>query len=179
MQSRKTTTKTFRLETEILEALKKVARREGVSENALVQSLLLQRVKADPFIRAFPYIILSRRSFAPILGMTNPDGLEIVGLDLGKRNFAFARELYESMGTELTFSNYLTDVLDRQAHWFQIEGANTKPERMTLRHEYGMKWSLFLKSFLMGAYELVSRDKLKIGVTEAYVGLELPKGSPI
>jgi len=75
------------------------------------------------------------------------------------------------------FSNYLADVLDKQAHWFQIEGFNTKPERLTLRHDCGLKWSLFLKSFLTGAYEVVSRDRLKISVTEAYVSVEVPKES--
>ncbi len=177
VQNRKSATKAFRLDANLLEGLTTVARREGVSENAFVQDLLSQRVKADPLIRAFPYIVLSRRSFAPILGITNQDGLEMVGLDLGRRNFAYARELYESGGMKLDLSEYMMEVLDKQAHWFETEGVNSRPERMTLRHEYGLKWSLFLKSFLIGAYEVVSHDKLTIGVTDAYVSIELPKAA--
>jgi hypothetical protein len=57
-------------------------------------------VKADPLIDAIPYVLLSRRTLLHILGSTNPDGLEIVGAELGKRNFTLARELCESVGRE-------------------------------------------------------------------------------
>jgi hypothetical protein len=175
MESRKSEIKSFRLDAETLRGLRTVARRQGVTANAFVQNLLSQRVKVDPLIRAFPFIVLSKRSFVPIVGLTNPDGLEMVGLDLGRKNFAFARELFESTGTELDFLQYTTEVLDGQAHWFETEGVNSKPERMTLRHDYGIKWSLFVKSFLTGAYEVVSRDRMKLGIADTYVSIELPK----
>jgi hypothetical protein len=174
MQSRKSEVKAFRLDSELLKGVRTVARREGVSESAFVQNLLSHRVKADPLIRAFPFIVLSRQSFVQIIGMANPDSIEFVALDLGKRNFAFARELFESVGTDLGFSQYLTEVLDGQAHWFGTEGVNSRPERITLRHEFGIKWSLFLESFLTGAYEVVSHNRIKIGVADAYVSIELP-----
>jgi len=104
MESLKSKIKSFRLNTEMLRGIRAAARREGVSENAFVQNLLSQRVKADPLIRAFPYIVLSRKSFMPILGATNTDGLEVAGFDLGRSNFSLARELYESVGMELGFS---------------------------------------------------------------------------
>lgn len=37
-----------------------------------------------------------------------------------------------------------------------------------------MKWSLFLKSYLAGAYEAVTREKIKLTLNESYVGVELP-----
>lgn len=175
MQRRKSATSSFRFDAELIEGLKKAAKHEGVSENSFVESVLSRRVRADPIIHAFPYIILSRRSFVPILGTSDPDSLELVASELGKRNFAFARELYGSSGTTLGFSQYLIEVLGEQAHWFETEGVNSMPERMTLRHEYGLKWSLFLKSFLTGAYEVVSHDRMKTSLTDAYVGIELPK----
>ena len=154
--------------------MKKIARREEVSENSFVQSVLTHRMKADPLIRAFPYVVLGRRTLVQILGTTNPDGLELAAFDLGKRNFALARELYESMGAELGFSQYLSEVLDTQARWFDTEGTESKPERLTLRHECGNKWSFFLSSFLTGAYQVVSHEKVKTVPNEAYVGIELP-----
>jgi hypothetical protein len=33
---------------------------------------------------------------------------------------------------------------------------------------------LFLESFLTGAYEVVSHNRIKIGVADAYVSIELP-----
>ncbi len=60
----------------------------------------------------------------------------MVGFDLGETNFALARVLYESMGAELGFKQYIEEVLDDQARWFVAEGVNIKPERMTLESDF-------------------------------------------
>jgi hypothetical protein len=39
---------------------------------------------------------------------------------------------------------------------------------------HGMKWSLFLKSYLMSAYEAVSRDALQISIEDPYIRMEFP-----
>lgn len=174
MGSRKSAIRAYRLDLELIEGLKKAARREGVSENSFVQNTLSQRVTANPLIHAFPYIVLSRRTIVPILGTTNADGLELVAFDLGRRNFALVRELYGSVGKEMGFLEYLTEVLDKQARWFEVEGVEEKPERVTLYHECGMRWSLFLKSFLTAAYEVISREKIRVVLNDTYVSLELP-----
>ncbi|HEV2226396.1 MAG TPA: hypothetical protein VGR56_06280 [Nitrososphaerales archaeon] len=174
MQSRKSTTRAYRLDIGLVEGLKKVARREGVSENSFVQNLLTRRVNTDPLVHAFPYVVLSRHTLIPILGSTNRDVLEMAGLELGKRNFILARELYESAGRKLDFVEYLSEILDKEAHWFEVEGAENRPERPTLRHECGMKWSLFLRAYLTGAFELASREKTKMTLNDSYVSLELP-----
>lgn len=174
MKSRKSATRAYRLDVETIEGLKKVARREGISENSLVQNLLARRVEVDPLIRALPHLVLSRRTLLLVLGSTNQDGLEIAGLELGNRNFALARELYESVGRELSFMNYVVEILGKEAQWFEVEGAEDKPERLTFRHECGMKWSLFLRAYLAGAFEVVSHDNARIIVNESYVGMELP-----
>jgi hypothetical protein len=174
VRSRKSATRAYRLDAELIEELKKVAKREGVSENSYVENLLAQRIRASPLIRAFPYIVISRRTLLPILGSANSDGLELAGMDLGKKNFALAKELYESLGRELTFTKFLVEILDKEARWFEVEGAEDRPERLTLRHECGMKWSLFLKSYLTSAYELISREKIKLTPNESYVSVELP-----
>lgn len=175
MKSRKSATRAYRLDVELIEGLKKAARREGVSENSFVQNLLARRVKADPLIHAFPYVVLSRRVLTPILGSTNPDGLEMVGLDLGKKNFALAKELYESTGRELGFTEYLVEILSKEAQWFEVEGVEDKPEKLSLRHECGVKWSLFLKSYLTSAYEVISREKIQMTISDAWITIELPR----
>lgn len=174
MQSRKSATRAYRLDVELIEGLNKAATREGVSENSFVQNLLTRRVKADPLIHAFPSVVISRRTLLSILGSTNPDALEMAGLDLGKRNFTLARELYESVGRELGFSEYLGEILGKEAQWFEVEGAEEKPERLTLRHECGMKWSLFLRSYLSGAFEMVSHEKIEMTLNDLYVSVKLP-----
>jgi hypothetical protein len=175
MQNRKSEVRAFRLDGELLGRLQAIANRERISENALVQRILSMWVSSDIARHAIPHITLGGPSFTRILGMTNRDGLEVIGADLGKRNFAYIKELHESSGIDMGFVKYMIDVLDRQAHWFKIEGADSKPERLTLRHDYGARWSLFLNNYLAGAYQVVSRDRLKIGISDTYIGLEFPK----
>ena len=109
------------------------------------------------------------------MGSTNPDGLEMVGLDLGKKNFALAKELYESTGRELGFTEYLVEILSKEAQWFEVEGVEDKPEKLSLRHECGVKWSLFLKSYLTSAYEVISREKIQMTISDAWITIELPR----
>jgi hypothetical protein len=175
MQNRKSEVRAFRLDGELLVRLQAIAKREGISENALVQNILSQWVSSDLARHAIPYITLGGPSFTQILGMTNRDGLEVIGADLGKRNFAYIKELHESSGIDMSFVRYMIDMLERQGHWFKTEGTDSKPERLTLRHEYGTKWSLFLNNYLTGAYQVVSRDRLKIFISDTYIGLEFPK----
>lgn len=174
MKNRSSEVKAFRLDAELLKAVKTIAKREGISENAFVQSVLWQRVRADLLIRAFPIVALSGQSLAQILSTSNPNLLDIAALELGRRNFGLVRELYASVGTDMDFARYLGEVLDKQARWFELEGVNVNPQRITLRHNYGMKWSLFLRSFLISAYEVVSDDKMKIGITDTFLSVEFP-----
>lgn len=176
MQRRKSATRAYRLDIELIEGLKKAARKKGLSENSFVQNLLARRVEADLLNDAIPYVLLSRRTLLHILGSTNQDELEMVGLELGSRNFAFARELYESAGRDLGFQEYLIEVLGKEAKWFEVEAGEGMLERLTLRHECGIKWSLFLGSYLASAFGVVSHEKPMMILNDSYVGVQLPPG---
>jgi hypothetical protein len=168
MQRKKTEVRSFSLDSELLRNLKVAARREGVSENAFVEGLLSDRVRIDPVYHAVQSIVLDKQTFSSVLGMTHSEGLDIVGYNLGKSGYTLARELYQSNGVELGFVEYITWVLQK-AGWFEIEGAEVRPERITLHHAFGPKWSGFVKSYLEGAYEVVSRERLQMEAAESYV----------
>jgi hypothetical protein len=107
--------------------------------------------------------------------MTDANGLDIIGSERGKRVFSLVREVFESTDVELDFPQYLSKVLGEEARWYRVEGALTKPERITLVHGYGPKWSVFLKAYLSSAYEIVSRNKLELSSANDYVSVRLPK----
>jgi hypothetical protein len=174
VQSPKRLIKSFRLRADILQMLRIAARRHGVTENALVESLLESRLRVDPIIEAFDVISLGRNTFMQIIGMANVDGLEMIAFNEGKRSFLMAKQLFESNDMGLNFFQYLTEILEG-AGWFRVEGALVKPELITLYHGCGIRWSSFLKSFLSGAFEVVSREKLKIDITNEFVSIQFPK----
>lgn len=170
--------KAFRLDVSLIQMLERASRRSKVTESIFVRDVLGRRLKIDPLIPAIRGISLSQETFQSILGTTSPDGLEMLGSNLGKKNFSLVRGLFESNDRRLTFLEYLIDILDYEGMWFKVEGTpNEKAETITLRHEYSKKWSLFLKSYLASAYEVVSRDKLQIDVKDAFVIVRFPKSA--
>jgi hypothetical protein len=165
----------FRLDRGLLQTLLVSAKRHGISENALAEAILARYLKVDPLREPFDYICVGRETFTLILGMTDANGLEIAGAEQGKRAYSLAKELYESNGTSLGFRRYVVEILGEEAHWFRTEGAFVKPERITLHHRYGNKWSKFLRTYMSSAYEAISRDKLELTATDRYITLRLPE----
>jgi hypothetical protein len=74
------------------------------------------------------------------------------------------------------FLEYLVEILGKEARWFEVGGAEVRPERLTLKHECGMKWSLFLRSYLSSAFGVVSHEKPKMTLNDSYVSVRLPPG---
>jgi hypothetical protein len=119
---------------------------------------------------------VGEETFVSILSTSNLDSLEIDGFALGKKNFSLARELLESVGIQITFIQFLVKILGKEGGWFTVEGNVTESsERITLRHRHGEKWSLFLKSYLSGAYEVFRIGGPEIGVKDNILKIRFPK----
>ena len=159
----RTRIRSYRLDLNLIEQLRKAASKEGISENNFVTGILQRRTRIDPLIPAFKGIILSDEILRAIISTSNADTLELSGFNLGKETFMLARELFRSHEMELTFTELLIDILDDQLRWFNVEGNLTeKSEGVTIRHAYGVKWSVFVKSFLIGAHTVVSKEILEV-----------------
>lgn len=167
--------RSFRLSRSLLGLLRVAARQHGISENALAEKILERYLSVEPMIQGFDYVAVGKDTFASILGMSDANGLEITGAERGWKAFSLAKELFESVNIRLAFPQYLSEILGGQARWFRVEGMNVNPERITLQHSYGLKWSGFLKSYLSSAYELASRNKLELTVSSDYVGVRFPR----
>ena len=174
MQSRKEV-RAFRLDTRILQMISMSAKLHGVSENALVEGILARNLRFEPVARTFDYISVGKETFALILGMSNSAGLELVGAERGKPAYSLARELFESNGIELSLQQYTSEILGEGARWFRPEGTLVRPERMTLQHGYGPKWSEFLSAYLSSAFEVVSHGKLDMVSAADYVAFRFPE----
>lgn len=153
------------------------AKLRGITESALVESVLERYLTIDPMVQGFDYIGIGKETFTSMLGMTSTDGLELVGGERGKKAYSLARELFESNDLKLGFPLFVSEILGREAHWFRTEGAFVKPERITLQHSYGSKWSDFLEAYLSSAYEAVSRSKLEMTSAADYVTIRFPEAT--
>jgi hypothetical protein len=167
--------RSFRLDANVIQMLKAGARRRRISDTAFAEGILEQRLKAEPFIEAFDSAVLGKSTLGSILSATDSSSLEIAGFEQGKRNFALARELFESNGVDLSLPSYVDDILGKQARWFGVEGIHARPERISLYHRYGLSWSGFLKSYLSGAFEVISRNRLEASIANDFVSIRFPK----
>lgn len=168
--------KAFRLEEHLILKLERAARRLLLSENMYVTQVLTKALRVDSLIPALGRIALGGETFASVLSTANPDSLEVDGFALGKKNYSLVRELLESIGCQVTFIQFLVNILAEEGGWFKVEGNVTEnSERVTLRHGYGEKWSCFLKSYISGAYEVLSLGKLQIDIKGNILKIHFPK----
>ncbi len=169
-----TVTRSFRVDDKLLRDLERLARKYGQTENQLVVSWLSWRIGFDPLMPTFDGLMLSTEVFESILDGCNAHVLEIRGLELGKKHFVMSRTLFEAEGKQLTFVKYVKEILSRRARWFRIEGDIEEASReLILTQKLGIRWSVFLKGFLTGAYESTPRMRLTVEITDTTLRVRL------
>ena len=157
----KTRTKTYRFDVRLIEALGRGAKRAQMTENAFVSELLTDR------------LMMSSDTFRTVLSAANADELEAVASEVGQRHAQLVHELYESNDRILTFQEFIMEVLARHSNWFHIEGnKGSARHSITLRHTFGLMWSVFVRGYILSASSIFSKDKIVIEVADQFVRIE-------
>lgn len=167
-------TRSFRLDKKLLQNVARLARKYGMTENHLVTSWLVWRIGFDPLIPTFDGLLLTTETFQSILGTCDIDSIETIAFELGKKHFTMAKTLFEASGVQLTFRMFMAEILSSRARWFTIEGGDETeaPRQLLLQHKLSIKWSIFLKGYLSGAYESMSHGRLNTTLTENFIRLK-------
>lgn len=170
-----TVNRSFRLDETLLRDLSKAAKKYGLTENHLVASWLAWRMSIEPLIPVFEEVMMSTETLESILNACNVDPLEIAAFELGKRHFATAKALFEAGEKQLTFVKFVDEFMGKRAHWFRVVSGETgeTSQELILQHRFGAKWSVFLKGFLIGAYEAGTRRQLAVETTDSLLRLKL------
>jgi hypothetical protein len=154
-----------------------MAKKYGLSESQLVSNWLTSRASFDPMVPTFDIVSLGRDTFKSILGTTDTNALEIVGWEFGRQHFTRIKALFESADQPLTLLTYLTRFLGELAHWFRTEGETGEARReIIFHHDMAIRWSVFLKGYISGAYAAISLDSLAIEAGDHYVRVKFPPG---
>lgn len=174
MQERKRTrVKGFRFDIDVLEGLKKMAKHANMTVNEYVVEMVKNRLLVYPLIPAFDGLWLDAEEIRSILGTGNADTLEIVGSEMAQKNFSLILTLYGANKIQLDFRKFVIDVLGTYCNWFRVEGEETQ-QWLTLRHQYGPKWSAYTKAYLTSAYSMISKGRLKVEITDQLIQIEFP-----
>jgi hypothetical protein len=170
--------RTFRFNKSLLETLRISAKRHGLTENALAERTLTLALRADVIADTFGHVGFSRETFSSIMDAADSNLLVTAGAERGRQAFMLATESFESNGLQLGFIQFVSEILGEEAGWFRVEGATVKPERISLQHGFGLKWSEFLGSYVASAYQAVAQDKLGITTNREYVSIRFKDALP-
>jgi len=165
----KTRTKTYRLSLITIDQLNIACKRSNMTENELVNETLTGRLFIDPLIPTFRWISLDSETMSRLLAAANVDVLETAASELAQRNFPIIRQLYRASERPLEFREFCTILLAQLGGWFHVEGHANNVNKLIFYHQYGLKWSRFLKPYLTTAYSTISKGKLDIEIDERFI----------
>jgi hypothetical protein len=160
---KKTILRTIRLDKDLDEALDKDAEEHGVSENALISSILAKYIDWDRYSEKFGRVSLPSEALKAIIEATEQEKLSTAAEDFAASvpkdyiMFHYRKLDVEACLLHLSF-------LSRYAGMFKYD-VQIEQERnytVTIHHKFGEKWSYWL------------RESISIGLFKNVLGI-LPK----
>jgi hypothetical protein len=146
-----TVLKTFRYARHLNLALEKEAEAKGLSPNALVSMIFTKYTNWDRYAEKFGFVSITHETLRFLLSSVDVERLATAaqesGAEVPKEAVMF---WYKKMNVD-TFLSYLENICrygGQSKYDCQISGDNYT---ITLRHEFGMKWSYWLKYSLDAA----------------------------
>ncbi len=160
--------KSFRISEDALEALREEARSETLSLNTLVNQLLVNYAQSGKYFKRTNAVTLTRQTFGELVNDLSEDIIIKAGQNAGK---TAPQVLITSKYGKITVGHviaYLHD-LSSYANWFEYTEKNEgEHSTITLMHEMGRNWSLFIAHYLAEAFAAAG-CKAKYEVADRYV----------
>ena len=158
-KGKKTSTVSFRINTEYDEALRAEAEEKKVSMNTLVNQIFGEYVDWNKYVRRFGTIILSREAFKLLLDSLDNDKINTLAIDIATKA---PREFILFKWKEIDHSHVIGFIKMFFEHCgygqYDHQVTESKVNKFSIRHELGKKGSIFLKTYL----ETVIRDTLRV-----------------
>jgi hypothetical protein len=144
----KTLIRTIRISKALDALLRKDAKTKRITVNALISSIMTKYAEWDRYNERFGVISIKRDAFRSILGMIEDDKIIRVSKEIGAQIPKQFILFWFKKTTLETYLEYMSLVC-RYAEFAQYEvdtdGTNYT---MTLLHDLGENWSLFLKNWI-------------------------------
>ncbi len=148
----KTVAKSFRVNERALSAIQQEAMRQNISLNTLVNQLLIDYAEFGRFTKRLGALRLTRKTFEAVLTAASEEELASGARSAGK---SAPLALITAKWGKLTPSIVLDYVRDLSsfANLYEYNEMNEEGHQtITLMHELGPKWSIFLANYLGEAF---------------------------
>jgi hypothetical protein len=176
LEKNPTQTKSFRLDADVLESLEIESARRGTSVNSLTNQILRKWVNFDRFLQDFGTLTLSVHDFIRAINTLDDDTLKTLASESGKR---FPKDLILFTGQKndlKTCVKFVETIICDYMRWANYHSTPGENEVViTLRHNYGSKWSVALESMLTSMFETNASVVPRFTVTDSMVLMTIQK----
>jgi hypothetical protein len=174
-KKRKTVGRSFRIDEEWLNVLNEEAEKQGVSVNSVLNRLLQQYAYLR-FMLRYGAITITRKGFVGILGCCPDDELRENGINAGS---TIVKDLMLTMGVTPNYGFVLSLVktlLSDFAGWFECDHhIKRDKEILHLRHDLGMKWSIYVSGVATGTFNSILNKEVGIEFSDSSVTITIEK----
>ena len=167
-RERKTVAKSFRINEDALEALREEAQSQTLSLNTLVNQLLVNYASFGRYVRRLHARILSQQTLAQLVDQLSEESITKAGQNAGK---TAPEELVTVIKGKITVSHVidLMHAISSYGNWFEYTEKNEGEHlAITLMHDMGRKWSLFIANYFTEAF-VAAGCQAKCDVADRYV----------
>jgi len=169
----RTVPKSFRVDEPALKAMEKDAETQNISLNTLVNQIFKQYSEYDRFARKINTVKLSSSTFRGLLSSLDTEKLIEVAKASGSgvpQALATAKSGRVDMKSLLDHMRYLATY----AHLCEMsETVDPQGENISLIHDFGLNWSIFLVHYLTAMFGLIGVTP-KIEMSDRSVSLTIP-----
>jgi len=169
----KTVPKSFRVDEPALQAIERDAEAQNVSLNTLVNQIFKQYADYDRFARKISTVKLSSSIFRGLFSSVDTERVIEVAKASGSgvpQALASAKSGRVDMKALLDHMRYLANY----AHVCEMsETTDTQGRNVTLIHDFGLNWSIFLVHYVTAMFGLIGITP-KIEMSDRSVSLTIP-----
>jgi hypothetical protein len=171
---RKTIGHSFRIDEESLEILAEEAERQGISVNALTNKILNKYCQNWRWSERLGKLLLSR---SLVFNMINCLSKEKI-VELAKLSGSTGtKDALRTMGISPTYDNLKLFIKNKTSEGENLFDFNhhhrDKKDVLHLRHELGLKWSIFIATQTATMFESILNKKVKSEVFENSATIEI------
>ena len=174
-RKRKTVGRSFRIDEEWLKVLNEEAERQGVSVNSLLNRLLQQYAYIRYMLR-YGAITLTRKGFSSLLECCPEDKVRENGRNAGS---TITRDMLLTMGVAPDYGFVILlvkKILSEFVGWFECDHhVKRDKETLHLRHDLGIKWSIYLSEVAAGTFNSILNKEVTIELSDSSVTITIPK----
>jgi hypothetical protein len=164
----------FRLDEDIVDALRKEAEEEELSLNVLANHVFRKHIEWERDAQKVGFIPVTKEVLMELMVEVNENKLSDIVRRIGKNNFK-AQILYMENRYDLDAFLKWMEVTNRISGFAQKHVVDGKVHEYIIQHELNMNWSVFMQTLYTMVLEDVYKKNVEFEVTPSTVIFKIEK----